>query len=282
MKRIILTGLALMTMFCLGGSVAASDEQHVGQKFEGFNLQGYNGQGEMIWNVNGETADVKQDTIEISNVDADTYGEQPMNVKAKKAFVRQSDGNMRLEKDVTITSENGTRMLTDSLEWRRDDDLVTTKDDVIIQDQTKGLTVTGTGLDAHPGLNTAKVKKDVKAMIDVNQADEQANPNIVTITCDGPMVIDRGKSMATFEDNVVAVQNDQTLKADRMEIYFDEEKKTIQKLICTGHVVVIRGENQTYAQKMVYDAETQKMTLSGKPKLILLTEGENAITAPGD
>ena len=283
MKRTVAISLALFVCLCIGRTAAVADEQHVGQKFEGFNLQGYNGQGDMVWTVNGETADVKQDTIEITNVDADTYGEQPMNVKAKKAFVRQGDGNMRLEEDVTITSEAGTRMLTDSLEWRRDEDLVTTKDNVIIQDETKGLTVTGKGLDAHPGLSTAKIKKDVKAMIDVNQADEdKANPNIVTITCDGPMVIDRGRSMATFEDNVVAVQNDQTLKADRMEIYFDEEKKTIQKLICIGHVVVVRGENQTYAKKMVYNAETQKMTLSGKPKLILLTEGENAITAPGD
>jgi len=277
-KRLLMTGLILMMNM---GSLYAEDQAD--QQFEGFNLQGYTGEGEKAWNVDGDTADIMGSEIKIQNVDADTYGEQSMNLKAVTGVVDQVSGDMHLETDVTITSETGTKLITDTLDWRRNDDLVTTEDDVIISDPEKGLTITGTGMDAHPGLSTAQVNKDVTAMIEMDsEIEEKKEKDIITITCDGPMVIDRAKSKAIFNINVVAIQKDQTLKADKMEIYFNQEEAQMKELICTGNVVVVRGENETYAEKMVYDKATEKMTLSGRPKLILLTEGENAITAPGN
>ncbi|MBI3617316.1 MAG: hypothetical protein HY210_03750 [Candidatus Omnitrophica bacterium] len=53
-------------------------------------------------------------------------------------------------------------------------------------------------------------------------------------------------------------------------------------MICTGHVVIIRGANQSFADKAVYNGEEKRLTLSGRPKLILVTEGDNAITALGN
>ena len=67
-----------------------------------------------------------------------------------------------------------------------------------------------------------------------------------------------------------------------MEIYFNEGMNDISKLVCSANVVIEQGENQTFADKAVYDAVTKKLVLSGRPKLILLTEGENAITASGN
>ena len=62
-----------------------------------------------------------------------------------------------------------------------------------------------------------------------------------------------------------------------MEVYFDQQAKSIKKLICTGNVSVHQGENITYAEKLVYDAVTQKMTLSGSPKLVFdLTDKNNS------
>jgi len=277
MRRIIFS-ILVGGVVMMNAGIAPAEEPD--QKFEGFNLQGYTSEGEKAWNVNGDTADITGNEISISNVDADTYGEDSMNLTAGSGTVNQASGNMHLETDVTITSESGTKMITDTLDWSRDDDLVSTEDDVIITDPVKGLVITGTGMDAKPGLKTAQVNKDVTAMIDTEL--DKVEQKIVTITCDGPMVIDRAKSMATFTDNVVAIQDDQTLKADRMEIYFSSTDSKIKDLICIGNVEVIRGENKTYAQSLVYDAITEKMTLSGRPKLILLTEGENAITAPGN
>lgn len=248
------------------------------QKFQGFNLEGYRDNGEKSWDLNGETADILGSTIKISKVDANMYGEQKANLKAQTGVIDQASGNIHLEKDVVITSERGTKMLTNSLDWNRSEDLVTTQDDVVITDQ--GLVVTGTGMEAKPGLKTAQIQEDVKVTAETES--QNVDERTVTITCDGPMVINQAESSAVFQDNVVAVRGSQTLKADRMEVYFDQELNRIKEMICIGHVVIIQGENQSFAEKAVYNAAEQKLTLSGRPKLILLTEGEDGVTAFGN
>lgn len=249
-----------------------------GQQFQGFNLQGYKDDGEKAWVVNGDKADIAGSEIRIFNVDAESYDEEKVNLTAQTGIIDQTSGNMHLEKDVVITSERGTQLVTDSLDWNRNKDVVKTKDPVVITDE--GLKLTGTGMEAKPGLKTAQIHEDVTVTMDTDPKPEATKT--VTITCDGPMVIDQARSLATFEQNVVAVQDDQTLKADRMEIYFDEEKKEVRKMICTGHVVIVRGENKSFADTAVYDSVDKKMTLTGRPKLVLMTEGKNAITAFGD
>ena len=142
------------------------------------------------------------------------------------------------------------------------------------------MTLTGQGMQAHPAMKTAQIEKDVTATMDTEPEPEITK--MMTITSDGPMVVDQTKSYAVFQDNVVAMQEGQTMTADRMEIYFDEEKKQIKQMICTGHVVMIRGENKSFADKAVYDGVERRLTLSGRPKLILLVEGNNAITSVGN
>lgn len=251
------------------------------QKFEGFNLQGYDERGEKSWEVNGDTADIVGNEIILSNVDANTFGEQKMNVVSRIGVVDQVSGKMHLQDDVVITSEDGQKLMTDSLDWNREKDLVTTDDDVMITGEK--MTATGTGMHARPGFKSAKLNKDVTVVFDTEQEKgDVIEKNTVTITSDGPMVIDQMTSVGTFEDNVVAFQDDQRLKADRMEIYFDSQMSGIQKLICIGNVEIERGENRSYAQKAVYIAATKKLTLSGRPKLILHTEGGDLFAASGN
>lgn len=267
----------LVYLFGLGAAAPARAGEP-GQQFEGFNLQGYTHNGEKAWTVNGDNADILGDKIKISNVAGESYGDEKVNLTAETGTIDQASGIIHLEKDVVITSERGTQLTTDSLDWSRNEDLVKTKDDVLITD--KDMTMTGKGMEAHPGMKTAQIDRDVTVTMDTEPGPELTSE--VTITSDGPMVIDQTKSYAVFEDNVVAVQADQTLKADRMEIFFDETKKEIREMICTGHVVIIRGANQSFADKAVYSGTERKLTLSGRPKLILVTEGDNAITAPGN
>jgi len=273
MRIIILMGMIFM---CTAGWTYAEEPE---QRFQGFNLVGYNESGEKTWNVNGDTADIIGNEIILYNVDADTFGEQKMNLTAKKGVVDQVSGKIHLEGDVVITSEDGNQLTTDSLDWDRDGDLVTTDDDVMITGN--GLMATGRGMKAHPSLGKAKIHEDVTVIIDIEPKKMEMSKTI-TITSDGPMVIDQARSVATFDDNVLAVQEDQTLEADRMEIYFDKDMSGIKKMICLGNVVINQGENKSYAEKAVYDAETQKLTLSGRPKLILLTEGGNLFAAAGN
>jgi len=273
MKRIFMIGFILLSS---SGWIYAAEPE---QKFQGFNLQGYDDSGEKAWNVNGDTANIVGSEIILSNVDANTFGDQTMNVTAKTGTVDQVSGKMHLQEDVVITSEDGQRLMTDSLDWNRNEDLVTTDDDVTITDER--MMATGTGMEAHPSLSIAKIQEDVTVMIET-EPKKKSESKTITITSDGPMEIDQSKSVATFQDNVVAVQEDQTLKTDRMEIYFDNEMSGIKRMVCIGHVEVEQGENKSFAEKAVYEAITKKLTLSGRPKLILLTEGEGLFAASGN
>ncbi len=269
---VLLTGLTLSKINNLYA------EENMDQKFQGFLLHGYDDNGNKSWEVKGDTADIVGTKVKLSNVDANTYNGNRMNVKADTGIIDQASGNMRLEDDVVITTEDGTQLKTDHIDWKRDDDLVLTDDKVVLSD--KRMTVVGKGMEARPGLKSAQIKTDVK--VKVNTGDDKKAKKFVTITCDGPLEIDQTKSVAIFNNNVVAVQDEQQLKADKIEVFFTPDMKSIKKMICSGNVEITQKENKTFAKQAVYDAITKKIILSGRPKLILQTEGENAITHIGD
>ena len=272
MKKIFLT---VGILFAFNGWLWAEEQN---QKFQGFNLQGYGENGEKTWDVNGDSADIHGSEIKLSNVVANSYGKDKVNVTAQNGTVDQASGNMLLQKDVVVTSDSGAQLLTDSLDWNRQKDTVTTQDGVIITHE--GLTATGKGMEARPGLKSAQINKDVTVRVDPSAY--KSDSKTITVTSDGPMVIDEANSMASFEENVVAVSEDRILKADKMEIYFDAKAKTIKQMVCTGHVEITQGENKSYADKAVYHADEKRVVLSGRPKLIMLTEGNNVFSAFGN
>ncbi len=267
----ILIGMALILMAVSAETWAA--QQDVAQQFQGFNLQGYTDGGDKAWDLRGDTADILNDTIEITNVDANQYGRETVNITARSGVLDKTNGNIQLRKDVVITSETGARLTTDFLYWQKERDLVETDKTVTLTDQ--GMTASGTGLSAQPGLKLAKLDKDVT--VEIRPKPDAAHADKVTITCDGAMEIDQKVNMAVFHDNVVAVQKDRTLKADKMDVYFDPETKQIEKVVCIGHVEIIQGGNATYAQKAVYNAREQTFVLTGQPKLILVVDEEEGL-----
>jgi len=252
--------------------------QQGAQQFEGFNLQGYTDGGQKSWDVEGDTADVSGQTIKITNVNANAYGDEKINLKAKTGTINKDDGNLHLEEDVVITSEEGSQLTTDSLDWQRDNDLVTTDDRVqIIHEELEAF---GKGMEAHPNLKSAQLNEDVT--VKVVSTTGVGNTQRVTITCDGPMEMDQLNNKVVFKGNVVAIQEGRELRADKLEMSFDPDTRKINQMVCTGNVIVTQGENQSFSQKAVYEEATQKLILSGRPKLIMLTEGEGGISSFGN
>jgi lipopolysaccharide transport protein LptA len=86
------------------------------------------------------------------------------------------------------------------------------------------------------------------------------------------MEIDQKNNKATLRKNVVAIQKDQTLKADKLEVYFNPETQQIKQMVCTGNVEIIQGENSTFSQRAIYNAIEKKIILTGRPKLIFVME----------
>ncbi len=268
-QRIVNVSVVSAVLLLAGPGLA----QGVGQQFEGFNLQGFEDDGRKKWDLRGDTANIFGEQIEITNVDANHYGAQPMNLKARTGTIDKASGDIQLKENVVITSEQGARMTTESLDWYKEKDLIETSDRVVLSDQR--LTATGTGLRASPGLMVAQMNEDVT--IKVKPAPEKDDQPPVTITCDGPLEIDQKKNKAILKDNVVAVQGERILKADEIQVYFDPETQQVKKMICAGNVEIIQGANKTYSQRAVYEADSQKLVLTGSPKITLITSGEGSV-----
>lgn len=248
----------------------SSDHESSGvpQEIEGFNLVGYNDGGKKAWDIKGDKANILGDQVDVTNVDAYSYGEQEVNIKARKGKLDKATGNVFLEKDVVITSEGGARMTTNTLEWQRQKDLVRTTDKVMIEDDQ--MTVTGTGLQAHPDRRDARLQGDVTANISAAATGDK-NDNRIEITSDGPMEIVQAEQKAVFYDNVVAIElsTGRRLKADRMDVSFDEQSRRIKEIVCTGNVELHQGGNVSHSDSLVYKADEQKMTLTGRPKILI-------------
>jgi len=275
MKKIPLT-FFLLLFWCI---TIHADETESPQQFEGFNLAGYEEGGKKTWDVKGDTADIIGNIVKLTNIVANAYGAEQMNLTAKNGTVQKDTGLMHLENDVVITTNTGTKLTTDTLNWERSKDLVQTDDDVTIT--REGLVATGTGALGHPSLKDAQLNKDVTVTFETNEgqsASGAALGRVVTITCDGSMEMEYENQKATFNDNVVAIDGDRKLTADKMEVFFDTEASQIKELICIGHVSVVQGENSTYSEKAVYNAAEKKLTLSGRPKLILYTAKEGGLS----
>ena len=80
---------------------------------------------------------------------------------------------------------------------------------------------------------------------------------------------------AVFNIHVIAVEasTGRELHCDKMEIWFNQITKKIKKAICTGHVIAIQGPDVSHADQMVYDGETQLLTMIGRPKIVFVTGG---------
>jgi len=256
----------------------SSTQQSSNQQFEGFDLAGYGENGKKEWDVKGDTADILGSTIQLTNIVANAYGEEDMNITAKTGTLDKASGNMHLEQDVVITSENGGQLITDSLDWQKEKDLVTTNDDVLISQE--GMTATGTGAVAHPGLSSAQLNERVT--VNVNTDPKSSAGRMITITSDGSMEVEYEKGRAVFNKNVVAIDGDRKLQADQMLIFIDTKTNQIKEMICNGNVSVIQDGNTAYAEQATYKAGDKTLVLSGRPKLVLYTQQESGKGLFGD
>ena len=102
------------------------------------------------------------------------------------------------------------------------------------------------------------------------QPQGEPDDQIITVTSDGPMQMNQATMYAVFNIHVIAVEasTGRELHCDKMEIWFNQATKKIKKAICTGHVKAIQGPDVSYADQMIYDGETQVLTMIGRPKIV--------------
>lgn len=271
-------------------------EQESDQQVNDFSLAGYGERGKKAWDLAGSSADISTDNVKLKDVTGNLYGEEE-NIKltSQRGDFNKAQGKVHLEKDVVITTSSGATLTTDTLDWDRKNNKVSTKDKVnIVRDN---MMTEAIGAEGQPGLSKVELKQDVKVdILPKEEPDKKGQvQEKVTITCDGPLAVDYEKNIATFNNNVKVERSDSTIYSDKMDIYFlktekaktassaDKESKDkavkdkdpmsnkIDKIVARGNVKIVRGENVSYSDEAVYDASGGKIVLAGRPKLIIFS-----------
>lgn len=263
-------------------------EQVSDQQIEGFSLAGYGEKGKKSWDISGKSADIFNEVVKLKDVDGNLYGkDENVNLTAKTGDFNKTDGKVHLEKDVVITTSKGAKLTTNSMNWDRKNQLVTTEDKVNIAKDN--MTIDGTGAHGEPDLKKIALNKDVR--VNINPSNLSLNPegidtkDKIIITCEGALEIDYERNIATFDNNVKVERPDSIIFSDKMYLYFTSGKgkdnksqvnkalgamgnNSIDRIVARGNVRIVRGENISYSEEAIYSAFDKKITLSGRPKLV--------------
>ncbi|TBR16693.1 hypothetical protein EPO66_04155 [bacterium] len=227
------------------------------QQFNDFTMAGFGEKGKKSWDLRGKSAEIIDEVIKLDNIVSNFYGEKDkMQLTADKGNYNKTDGKLHLEDNVVVTINKETPLLGDD------------------------------------PLNPTQAPKAEKV-------------NEIIITCDGPVEMEYKKKVAIFNKNVKVNAPDILMYSDVMEVYFGGNGSQLQpqsqpkpqlqeagaelaaptsfmgtqidKIRGYGNVKIVRGENISYSDEAIYTTADNKLTLSGKPQLVIhSTEGLDA------
>jgi len=267
------------------------------QQISDFSLAGYGEKGKKTWDLSGKSADIFSEIIKLKDIIGNLYGEkEEIKLTADKGDFNKDEGRLKVEDNVIITTSSGSKLTTDTLEWDRKNNIVTTH--ALVNVERENMLTTATGATGYPNLNKISFDKDVTVKFTPEAKDKDGEDNNIVITCDGPLEIDYAKNFATFKNKVRVETQGNVIYSDVMDIYFlsqgqadNKDEKTeaqaeaesalmgskIDKIVARGNVKIVRGENVSYSEEATYIARDKKIILTGRPKLIIYsTEGFNA------
>lgn len=111
---------------------------------------------------------------------------------------------------------------------------------------------------------------------DKKAASSSKEPTIITSEI---LTADNKARTALFEKSVIATKGDMTMFADKMKVYYSEEKgggSSIKQIDAEGNVKLIKGDRVVTSRFATYFAEPEeKIVFTGEPRA---SEGENVIT----
>lgn len=285
LKRIVLF-FAFLSFASVSFAVEQAKESD--QQIGDFSLSGFGDKGKKAWDLSGKKADIFNEVVKLTEVVGNHYADNDsLKLTADNGDFNKNSGVVHLENNVVITTTSGAKLTTNSLDWDRKKQIISTLDKVNLQKQDMNLS--GVGAFGETALKQMELKKDVR--LDIQPLDKLKNKKEkITITCDGPLEVDYEKNIAIFNNNVKVEKPDLTIYSDKMLVYFtpkQEETKgsqeslvmasSINKIVARGNVRILRGENTSFSQEAIYSAVDKKMVLTGRPQItIYQTEKMNA------
>jgi len=282
-------GLIFVFLFLIYAHLAAVEVKEIklpqaakesDQQIGDFSLSGFGDKGKKSWDLSGKSADIFSEVVKLKKVVGNNYAlNDTINLTADNGDFNKKSGVVHLQDNVVITTSSGAKLTTDTLDWDRKQQIVKTLDKVNLARQDMNLS--GQGAQGQTALKQIMLEKDVR--LDIQTLDKQVNKKEkIVITCDGPLDVDYEKNIAIFNNNVKVEKPDMTIYSDKMEVYFTPKQpdkasapgvavisSSINKIVALGNVRILRGENISYSQEAIYTAIDKKITLTGKPQIII-------------
>jgi LPS export ABC transporter protein LptC len=257
---------------------AAKFSEQKPQKVLSFSFTKYTTEGQREIEIEGDSADILSNTVQLMNVMAKAYAEEvPVTVTADRGNYDKKKNKIHLEKNVVATTDDGTRLVTEALDMSPSEHVVET--DLPTQVKKDNINVEGTGARAETNLKKVKFQKNVTVIVQ-NTEDKEVGPT--TITCDGPLVVDYEKNIAHFRDNVVAQDSRGKLTADTMDVYYNRVSRRVSKIVSAGDVVIENPDgNKTYSDSVIYLADEGRIILGGDTEALYFSGDASAVTGTG-
>lgn len=85
---------------------------------------------------------------------------------------------------------------------------------------------------------------------------------------------DQKQNRVTFKGNVVAKQEEATLYANMVIVYYDFEMKKMKEIVATGNVRIVHLDRRATSQKATFYQNENKIVLDGEA---VIREGDNVV-----
>jgi len=105
-------------------------------------------------------------------------------------------------------------------------------------------------------------------------AETAVKPPQTQITAD-KMITEEEHKRVRFVGNVEAIHEDLKLRADEVEVYSDENKETLSRIVAIGNVVVTKGERRLTGGHAELNYAEKEVVVTGSPTV---NDKENRIS----
>lgn len=240
------------------------------QKILSFDMTGYTKDGKKKWDIQGKSADVVSDTVVLNDIEANTYSnDRAVALKADSGVYDKKKSAVKLKDNVMVTTTDGISLTAEWLKWESETNTI--KTDSFVEVKKGDFYAAGYGASANTEQKEMQLDKDIF----VRQAQ-------ISITCEGPLIIDYGKNKASFYDDVKVVDPRGELLADRIDIFFNPDSREIESVVAEQDVKLKRGPNVAKGQKIVYTLASGEAMLTGNPEILIYSKEDFKDAFTGD
>jgi len=212
--------------------VSPKGAPNIKQEVYTFKVEGFDEKRKLQWKLEGKSANVVLDKINIMDLKGIYYGsDETFTVFADNAIYNKNTQDIELRDNVVGKSSDDGELVTDYAKWNAKKEVITTDSYVIIK--RKNIVCMGRGLVTKPRLKWALFREDAEVDIAPDKK----------ILCSGPFEIDHEKNMAIFNNNVKIIDAESETFTDKLTVYLDPDTNEVERLVTEGNVRVVHRGN---------------------------------------